>query len=235
MTSAAAAPPHRPSLRFLRLDAEAARFDEYWRRLDESERRRAARFRRDVDRLRFVVARGSLRGLLGERLGTAPGEIVFATNAWGKPMLQASAHALHFNTSHAGDWITHALDDVAPVGIDIEFVRDDLADVDVLRQVFTEPELGRLRAVASTTQRARAAALQWVRKEAYVKAVGEGLSRPPLCIEIDTDASGRPRLRRDLGAQPGERGWWFDEFAPDGNHVGCLVWRRDDDNAHGHG
>lgn len=234
MTGADAAPARRPSLCFLRLDAEASRFDEHWRCLDESERRRASRFRRDVDRLRFVVARGSLRGLLGERVGMAAAEIGFATNAWGKPELQASPHRLHFNTSHAGNWIAHAIDDAAPVGIDIECVRDDLADVDTLRLVFTEPELDRLRAVAST-QRARAVAVQWVRKEAYVKAVGEGLSRPPRGIEIDTDASGSPRLRRDLGAQPGEHGWRFHDFAPDGNHVGCLVWRSDDDNLRGHG
>jgi len=235
MTSAAAAPARRPSLCLLRLDAEVTRFDEYWRRLDESERRRASRFRRDVDRLRSVVARGSLRGLLGERLGTAAAEIVFGTNAWGKPVLQSPAHRLYFNTSHAGDWIAHAVDDDAPVGIDIECVRDDLADVDALHRVFAEPELCRLRAVASATQRARAVAVQWVRKEAYVKAVGEGLSRLPQGIEIDTDASGRPRLRRDAGAQPGEHGWRFDDFAPDGNHVGCLVWRSDDNNRHDHG
>ena len=306
MTSAAAAPARRPSLCLLRLDAEVTRFDEYWRRLDESERRRASRFRRDVDRLRSVVARGSLRGLLGERLGTAAAEIVFGTNAWGKPVLQSPAHRLYFNTSHAGDWIAHARQDQAPGGNHNECVRahhpplhptqpdlhglaadnqvtdnipptqlaqlqphpviaevtparsgrfgapagsfpgrggvsywlggaHDLADVDALHRVFAEPELCRLRAVASAKQRARAVAVQWVRKEAYVKAVGEGLSRLPQGIEIDTDASGRPRLRRDAGAQPGEHGWRFDDFAPDGNHVGCLVWRSDDNNRHDHG
>lgn len=235
MTRAAVAPARRPSLWLLRLDAEATRYDEYWRRLDESERRRASRFRRDVDRLRCVVARGSLRGLLGERLGMAAAEIVFATNAWGKPVLHSPRHCLHFNTSHAGDWIAHAVDDSAPVGIDIECVRDDLADADALHRVFAEPELCRLRAVASATQRARAVAVQWVRKEAYVKAVGEGLSRPPQGIEIDTDASGRPHLQRDVGARPGEDGWCFDDLAPDGDHVGCLVWRSGDDNRDDHG
>ncbi len=230
MTRAAATPVRRPSLWFARIDAEAAHFDAYWQYLDGSERARALRFRRDVDRLRFVVARGSLRRLLGERLGMAPAALTFATNAWGKPMLQVPVRGLHFNTSHAGDWVVHAVDDAAPLGIDIERVRSDLADVDALRHAFAEPELARLRAVEPAAQRARAVAVQWVRKEAYVKAVGEGLSRPPQGIEIDTDASHRPRLRHDLGALPGECDWRFDDLAPDDNHVGCLVWRSSDDN-----
>jgi 4'-phosphopantetheinyl transferase len=239
MTTAAATPARRPSLWFVRLDAEVQHYDVHWRNLDKGERARALRFRQDADRLRFVVARGSLRRLLGERLGMAPAAVTFATNAWGKPMLPPSAHRLHFNTSHAGDWVVHAAHDAAPVGVDVERVRDDLADVDALRHVFTEPELARLRAVEPAAQRARAVAVQWVRKEAYVKAVGEGLSRPPQGIEIDTDAAHRPRLRHDLGALPGEPdgepGWCFDDLAPDDDHVGCLVWRSGNDARDAHG
>jgi 4'-phosphopantetheinyl transferase len=167
--------------------------DRHWRVLDEEERLRAARYRYEVDRSRFVVARATLRRLLGNTLDMPPEAMVFSSNPFGKPELLARS-ALHFNTSHSGDWVLHAFSSSAPVGVDVEAVRDDWADLLASGQVLAPAEADWL---ASLDEPARPAAFTglWVRKEAYVKALGEGLSRPlkEICV-IPSSAGTHERL-----------------------------------------
>lgn len=225
-----ATPSPRRQVWRLRLDDEAARLPRYWSRLDAAEKQRAASYRHEADRTRFVAARGSLRELLGLRLGVDPGEVVFASNAFGKPMLRDARAALHFNTSHSGNWVLHALDAAAPIGIDVEAVRPELGDVAAFAQVLSDPEQAFLHALAPP-QRARAMATIWVRKEAYVKALGEGLSRPLRHISIAADSFGAPRLQDD-NSDRGDAGtaarWCFDDLDLDADHVACLVHGGDD-------
>lgn len=209
-----------------RVSAESSRYDEHWRHLDGAEQRRAARFRADVDRARFVIARGSLRHLLSERLGLASQEIAFGENAFGKPCLQHAPGGLHFNTSHSGDWVLHAFDGAAPIGVDVEALRPDLADIDQFKSVLSSEELARLNELPPA-HRARAFATVWVRKEAYVKALGVGLSHPLPGISVGNDAAGRPRLLYDRNAGHSPARWQFEDIKIDEHHVACLVYRGD--------
>ncbi len=220
-----ATPSPRRQVWCLRLDDEAPRLPRYWSRLDAAEKQRACSYRHEADRARFVVARGSLRELLGLRLGIDPGKVVFARNAFGKPMLRDTGAALHFNTSHSGNWVLHALDGAAPIGIDVEAVRPELGDVAAFAQVLSEPEQAHLHALAPP-QRARAMATIWVRKEAYVKALGVGLSRPLRQISIAPDSFGTPRLQVDRSERShagAAARWRFDDLDLDADHVACLV------------
>ena len=210
-----------------RVSVEASRIDAHWQNLDETERIRAARFRVEADRLRFVIARSGLRQLLGQRLGTPAHEIGFASNAFGKPMLRDVPRALHFNASHSGDWVLIVLDAAAPIGIDVEAVRPELACLDDFDSVLSPRELRLLRALPAL-RRAEAFARIWVRKEAYVKALGDGLSRSLCDIDVGLDApSDRPRPYADRAAAPPSACWRFEDVALDAQHVACLV-RRDD-------
>lgn len=150
--------------------------DRHWRVVDEGERRRAARYRHEADRLRFLVARATLRRLLGNALEIAPEAVVFSSNPFGKPELLAG-RALHFNTSHSGDWALHAFSVSAPVGVDVEAIGDNWADLLMSAQVLAPAESDWLMSLDEAARPAAFTAL-WVRKEAYVKALGEGLSRP---------------------------------------------------------
>lgn len=210
----------------VQISTESSRFEPHWRNLDPAERLRAGRFRRDADRLRFVIARSSLRQLLGGHLGIAPEAVVFAENPFGKPLLQDALATLHFNTSHSGDWVLLATDTHAPVGIDVEAVRPEMADNEQFQRVLAMEELTLLNAVPSQ-HRARAFATTWVRKEAYVKALGEGMSRPlqDICITLDT--SGQPRLCYDRNAADARERWRFEDIDIDANHVACLVYHSD--------
>lgn len=213
-------------VRRLRVSAEVPRLEQHWRHLDTSERQRADRFRNEADRERFIVARSSLRQLLGQRIGVASGKIRFGENEFGKPFLQHAPVALHFNSTHSGDWVLHAIDTDTPIGIDVETVQADLARIDQFERVLSTEEFAALNEVP-LQHRARAFAMVWVRKEAYVKAVGEGMSRPLRGISIAVDAKCRPRLLYDLSDRASPANWQFEDLFVDMRHVACLVHRHD--------
>jgi 4'-phosphopantetheinyl transferase len=214
----------------VRVDRSPDRLEAAMRMLDDAERHRGARFRDAADRARYVIARGSLRRLLATQLGVSNSRLVFGANAFGKPLLIAPAAGLHFNTSHSGDWILHAFDPLNPVGIDVEAVRPELGNVADFAIALSPEERFR---IARLPQRDRplAVARTWVRKEAYAKAIGEGMSRSPARINVGADATGKPCLLYDRNRPPTPHRWTFRDIAMDEHHVACLVYSRGDDPA----
>ncbi|HEV2669469.1 MAG TPA: 4'-phosphopantetheinyl transferase superfamily protein [Gemmatimonadales bacterium] len=145
--------------------------------LSADERARSGRLRFAADRRRFIVARGSLRQLLGRCLDTAPGGIRFAYNAFGKPALSPECGSrLTFNLSHSADLALIAIARDRDVGVDLECIRADFDYAEIARSCFSEEELD-----PQTFFR------YWTRREAYVKARGEGLPDDP--VEICGDWS----------------------------------------------
>ena len=193
-------------LSLLSLRASQADVDEYRRVLSPDERTRADRFVFDRDHRRFVVCRGQLRRLLGEAMGEAPDRVSFAYGAYGKPRLLAESE-LRFNVSHSDDWALIALTDRAEVGVDIERMKP-LDDMDSLaRQVFSPSEQERLQNVAAPF-RIPAFYAGWTRKEAYVKARGDGLQRALDSFDVEL-TPGRPARLIDVrGERPGEADRW---------------------------
>lgn len=191
-------------------------------RLTDAERGRAARFRRDEDRQRFVIGRSTRRELLARHVGTNPASLVFAEGKHGKPRLPPGASpSPHFNSSHSGRWVLHAIADVE-VGVDVEEIRPEFADLDDFAWVLSDAERTFVLAAAPTA-RAAALATVWVRKEAYVKALGEGLSRSLPDIGITVGADGRPMLAFDRNPAARERCWSFADLEIDAGHKACLV------------
>ncbi len=201
--------------------AEIARLAEHGSRLTADEARRAARFYRDEDRHRFVIARSTRRVLLARRLGVDPSALDFDEGRYGKPRLRPDlGRAPCFNSSHSGRWVLHAVADVE-VGVDVERIRPDFARLDDFLWILSPEE----RAFALATVeplRAAAFATIWVRKEAYVKALGEGLSRSLPDIGIVAGETG-PKLAYDRN--PGDRGtpWRFVDLEIDDSHKACVV------------
>lgn len=148
--------------------------------LSEEERRRASSFLFDRDKRRFVAAHAGLRRVLGEVLNCEPQSLDVTSQANVKPTLASGpahnprAHDdVHFNLTHCGEIAVVATTRVAPVGIDVEVVRD-LPDMQaVAAVVFTDQERRQLGEVPSA-QRSRAFFTGWTRKEAVIKATGEG-------------------------------------------------------------
>lgn len=202
--------------------AERHRLPIHHARLTDAERVRAARFRRDADRQRFVIGRSTRRELLATRIGIDPAALVFDEGRHGKPRLPPGRDPRPcFNSSHSGRWVLHAIADVE-VGIDVEEIRPEFAALDDFAWVLSDAERAFVLA-AAPSQRAAALATVWVRKEAYVKALGEGLSRSLPEIGITPGADGKPMLAFDRNPAARESRWSFADLEIDTAHKACLV------------
>jgi 4'-phosphopantetheinyl transferase len=142
--------------------------------LGADERTRAARFRREADRRRFVVAHAALRCVLAGYLGRSPRALTIAADRdTGKPQL-AGGPVVSFNLSHAEDRALCAVARGRDVGVDVEHVRPDPSVLDIAERFFAPAEVAALRALPPERRTPAFFAL-WVGKEAYVKARGGGL------------------------------------------------------------
>src|SRR5262249_25780855 len=139
------------------------------------ERERMARFRFANDRNNFLFCRSMLRILLASYLGTSPAELRFAYSAHGKPSLATPVGNLEFNLSHSQGIVLFAFSVQTKVGVDVEHIRRDLNVQEIAGRFFSAAEK---RALMQRLDAYDAFFHCWTRKEAFVKARGEGLSCP---------------------------------------------------------
>jgi 4'-phosphopantetheinyl transferase len=154
--------------------------------LAADERERAARFHFQRDRVRFVAAHGLLRVILGRYLGDEPGRLTFSLGSHGKPALSAPAnapHPLRFNLSHSHDVALYAVARSREVGVDVERIRMDQDLMQLAARFFSPGEVAALRALPESIL-PEAFFNCWARKEAYIKAVGEGLGLDLRAFEV---------------------------------------------------
>jgi 4'-phosphopantetheinyl transferase len=146
--------------------------------LSAEERERAQRFRQAADRHRYIVSHGMLRLLLARYLSADPAQLRFLENAFGKPRLDGPAVAatLCFNLSHSGEFVLLGITRAREIGVDVETVRPRFATLEVAERFFAPAEVTVLRSLPQAEQ-TTAFFLCWTRKEAFIKARGEGLSR----------------------------------------------------------
>ena len=158
------------------LDPGPARLGALAALLAPDERQRAGRFVYDRDRRAYVAARGRLREILGRYLGRAPERVHFEYGARGKPELRGDT-SIQFNVSHSGAWAVIAVARGRRVGVDVEAVRP-LADADLVAdRWFSAREAAAYQALP-VEARTEAFFACWTRKEAFIKALGDGLSYP---------------------------------------------------------
>jgi 4'-phosphopantetheinyl transferase len=161
------------------LEQPAAVQQRFFETLDEDEQTRASRFHFEKHRRRFVVGRGVLRSLLGRYLDVRAAEVRFTYGPYGKPALDAAQgeSALRFNASHSHELAVYAFVPDHEVGIDIEYIKEDFATEEIAERFFSKYEVEALRRLPREEQ-AAAFFRCWTRKEAYIKAIGSGLSHP---------------------------------------------------------
>jgi 4'-phosphopantetheinyl transferase len=147
--------------------------------LAADEQERVRRFRFEGDRRRYLVGRGLLRVLLGRYLEIAPARVRFDYTRFGKPHLAAglAPRLLQFNVSHSGEQLLIAVADGRALGVDVEQIRPDIGVDAIAGRFFSSNEQAALAGLAGCA-RIEAFFDCWTRKEAYIKAKGEGLSLP---------------------------------------------------------
>jgi 4'-phosphopantetheinyl transferase len=154
-----------------RLDRARSNSERLAATLPREERNRAQRFHRERDRLRYCVGRLLLRTILTQRTGVPARDIPIEKSALGKPYLVGGPA---FNISHSGDAVLLGVADSGNIGVDVELIRQ-LDDLDSMAQrCFSARELNAFEGT-SELERRNAFFQTWARKEAFVKAVGDGL------------------------------------------------------------
>jgi 4'-phosphopantetheinyl transferase len=192
--------------------------------LSPDEVARADRFRFPRDRQRFVAARGLLRELLGRYLEADPAGLRFAYGPRGKPALAdgAGSDRLHFNVSHSGGLALLAFARGRDLGIDLELERPVPEAESIAERYFSPREGAELRRL-SPAERPRAFFRCWTRKEAFIKATGDGLSRPLDAFDVTLAPREPARLLRVEGEPEETARWWMEGLEPAEGFAGALA------------
>jgi 4'-phosphopantetheinyl transferase len=178
--------------------------------LADDEKTRAARFIFERDRDRFIAARGILRDLLGSYLHCRPQDIKFAYGPRGKPVVANRNRpiAVRFNLSHSQGLAAIAIARHREVGIDIELLRPDFAGEEIAKRYFSVHEIDELNRLPEES-RTEGFFLCWTRKEAYIKARGDGLHVPLDSFSVSLSPERLPTL-----SSPDESRWSIESFVP---------------------
>ena len=198
----------------------------FWQTLTEEEQNRANRFYFDHDRHHFIVARGVLRQLLANYLGILPTDVIFAYGHNGKPLLderlRENGRNLEFNLSHAKGVGLIGFSWNRVLGVDVEQIRPLNDGPDIAKRFFSEWENNIFFSLPED-QYPQAFFNCWTRKEAFIKAIGDGLTYPLDKFDV-TLAPGEPaKLLRVEGSQEKASHWRLISFVPKENYVGALI------------
>lgn len=178
--------------------------------LAQNELERAERFIFDPDRDHFIAARGILRDVLGRYLQCAPQTIDFVYGTRGKPAISSagSRHPLRFNLSHSHGLAVIGIARERELGIDVEMIRPDFASEEIAKRYFSAKEIDELSGLPVELQ-TEGFFLCWTRKEAYIKATGEGLHIPLDSFDVSL-AFDRPATLSSAD----ESRWRIESFVP---------------------
>jgi 4'-phosphopantetheinyl transferase len=201
------------------LDGEEIGLHRFEETLARDEKARANRFVFPQDRNRYVAARGALRELLGRYLNRSPTELEFDYTSKGKPSLRAALNerSIQFNVAHSRGLALLAFALGRNLGIDVEFVRPEFPADEIAERYFSPKEVMELRTLPRSL-RAEGFYLCWTRKEAYIKATGEGLHVPLESFSVSL-TPGRPERLESVDSSR----WSMRSLYPDPLYAGALV------------
>lgn len=192
--------------------------------LSADERARAERFYFHKDRERFIVARGLLRVILGRYRNTEPSQLHFCYNPYGKPALanESGSNGLRFNLSHSHELALYAITRGREIGVDLECIRPDLAGDQIAERFFSPGEVKALRALPPSSQHVGFFNC-WTRKEAYIKARGEGLTLPLDRFDVSVVPGEAAALLYVSGDPEESSRWSLQELVAGPGYVSALA------------
>lgn len=183
--------------------------------LHPDELERAQRYHQEKDRQRFLISRGMLRLLLGRYMQKLPTDIQLKTSAQSKPFVNdAGTLDLHYNVTHAGNWILIAITNTA-VGVDVEKLDDSFRYTDILPFGFSPKEINEIQKSGECRNNFYR---YWTRKEALVKATAKGvndqLAQIPSLDGLHT---------AEASIMGSSASWTVSSFVVDAQHVGSVA------------
>lgn len=192
--------------------------------LSEREARRAQSFHFPQDRRRWIVAHGVLRMLLSRYVHLDPHLLQFDSHTYGKPFLAFPllSTPLQFNLSHSRELALYAFTYNRHVGIDVEYKQAGLDFEGLARVSFSPNEQAVWRSVPDDVKQ-EAFYNCWTRKEAYIKAKGQGMSMPLDQFDVSLLPGEPAALLQSRGEAYETRRWTLQELAPGNGYTGALA------------
>lgn len=203
------------------LGAHNERLPEYRSLLGSEEIQRADKFHFEKDRARFIVSHGILRLLLSDYLKVSPAGIAYHYSAYGKPTLPAQ---IAFNMSHSGERGIFAFTIPASdrIGVDIEQARPIDDAEKIVQRFFSPAEVAEFRALP-TDESTACFYRAWTRKEAFIKALGDGLSYPLQAFDVSIKAAEPARLLRVRSDPHAVEKWTLADVSREPDYIAALA------------
>lgn len=212
--------PNQVDIWFVDKKKHLNKLSEYWTVLCDDERKKASQFRFVKDFNCSVIARGVLRTLLGKYLNTNPKNIEFEFGEFGKPQLKET-NRLEFNVSHAEDGIAIAFTQKNKIGVDVEYIKRPIEVATIAKQFFSENEVSSLFSVEKSNQQ-QAFYNCWTRKEAFIKALGDGLSFPLDQFSVSLTSTKEASLLETKWDKKEKENWFLKSFEPKKGYIGAF-------------
>ncbi len=222
LTSGLTVAPGEIDVWSVRLDPPAEQVERLGRCLSPDEWERANRFRFDKHRRQYVVGRGALRTLLASYLGTRPELVKFSYGPRGKPFLDPPQNDLQFNLTNSDELALVGFVLGREIGVDVEYLRKMQDCEQISERFFSESERTVLRSIPFPAKE-EAFFNCWTRKEAYLKAVGEGLAAPLDSFDVTLALDEPPRMLTLEGDAERAARWFLHHLRPAPDYVGAVA------------
>ena len=192
--------------------------------LSQMELSRADGFRFELDQRRYIITCGAIRSIISYYIPVGPNELVFCYGQYGKPYLDLPLNEqdVRFNVSHSSSIALCALTRNQDIGVDVEFMSEDIDVLSLGKDFFTPREAAVLEALPEA-QRLEAFYNCWTRKEAYLKAVGAGLAFGLDSCEVSLAPGEPPALFRIEDGRQEAMGWTLQSFSPAPGYVAAIA------------
>lgn len=205
------------------VDCSKTSLQDLWNILSQEERDRALRFKFFHHRDRYIAARGILRRILGKYLLLEPGTLSFSTGPRGKPYLDdQNSVVCQFNVAHSHDLALYAVSQTQEVGIDVENHRKDIDYERMIPRILTETEASQFWTLPQS-DRQNAFFSYWTKKEAYLKARGDGLGFPLKHITVGVTTDQTKGLLPIHGDPDESTRWSLKELVPGPGYSAAVV------------
>ena len=188
--------------------------------LSPDELQKAYRFKFEKDRDHYITGRALLRNILGKYLNQSPENIIFSYSEKGKPYIKDSL--IKFNLAHSGSMAVFAFAENAEVGIDIEYMRELPDALEIAKRFFSDEEVKEFMKVSEDEIRA-AFFNCWTRKEAFIKAIGEGLSYPLKDFTVTLIPGDNPEIKWIKKKNDEVKEWKLINIQTDQNYISSLA------------
>jgi 4'-phosphopantetheinyl transferase len=208
------------------LDQPAGRIQEYSRFLSDEELFRAGKFVKSLHRDRYISGHGAIRCLLAEYLGCSPDGIKFEIGEYGKPHIGGvNPNDLEFNYSHSQDLGVLAVTMGSPVGVDVEYIRPINDAVRLAERFFTRAEVEVLRSVPENFFLKTFFTI-WTCKEAYIKAIGRGLTYSLNNFDIFFNRELYPGIAIVHNVSDSKLNWSLRYFIPENGYISAISTKK---------